>query len=148
MAQKKVYNVPLRKNWIKVPKWRRSKRASNHLKEFLIRHTKSENVKIGRWLNEAIWKHGGENPPGTVKVKVTEDKEGNWNAELFELSTRAKRIVKKKEDLKKKKKKKLDAIKKQVEEKKKGKTKEDKKEKEENKKKAKITKKQEMSMNK
>lgn len=148
MAEEKIYNVPLRNKWISVPKWRRSKRASNCLREFLLKHTKSEDVKIGKWLNEAIWKHGGENPPGKVKVKVTEDKDGVWNAELFELSPRAKRIVKKKEELTKKKQKKLDILKKQVSEKKREKDKESEKEKEIQKKKSKITKTQEMSMNK
>lgn len=148
MAEERIYNVPLRNNWKKVPKWRRSKRASNHLKDFLLRHTKAKEIKISNFLNEAIWKHGGENPPGKIKVKVTEDKDGIWKAELAELPERAKRIIKHKEELEKKTKKRLNLLKEKFKASKEEKTEEEKKEEEEKKKKAKITKEQEMSLNK
>ncbi|UCD04468.1 MAG: 50S ribosomal protein L31e [Candidatus Woesearchaeota archaeon] len=149
MAEERIYNVPLRNNWKKVPKWRRSKRASTHLREFLLKHTNAKEIKIGQFLNEAIWKHGGENPPGKIKVKVTEDEDGVWKAELAELSERAKRIIKQKEELEKKRKKRLDILKEKLKApEEEEKTEEEKKEEEEKKKKAKVTKEQEMQLKK
>ena len=76
------YNIPLRKEWLKVPKWKRTKKATKAAREFLQKHMKSDNVKLGKFLNEAIWKHGGKNPPHHIKVDVTKDSEGVVKAEL------------------------------------------------------------------
>jgi large subunit ribosomal protein L31e len=69
------YTIPLRKNYVKVPKYYRSKRAINHIKAFLVRHMKveEEDIKIGKHLNEQVWMHGIKNPPGKVKVKVVKE---------------------------------------------------------------------------
>ena len=66
----RTYNVPLRKGSMKAPKYKRTERAISTIREFLIRHTKAEQVKIGKYLNLEIWKHGRKNPPGKIKVKV------------------------------------------------------------------------------
>lgn len=76
------YNIPLRKEWLKAPKWKRSKKAAKAAREFLQRHMKSDNVKLGKYLNEAIWKNGGKNPPHHVKVEAAKDSEGVVRAEL------------------------------------------------------------------
>ena len=81
----RTYNVPLRKEFRKVPRWRKSKKAVTALREFLIKHMKSENVKLGKELNEEIWKHGIKNPPHHVKVTVTKNNDGEVKAELFGL---------------------------------------------------------------
>ncbi len=59
------YNVPLRKEYLKTANWKRSKKASRALREFLIKHMKPEkdekgniHVKIGKYLNEKIWEFG------------------------------------------------------------------------------------------
>ncbi|MFA6073826.1 MAG: 50S ribosomal protein L31e [Candidatus Woesearchaeota archaeon] len=69
------YTIPLRENFVKVPKYYRSKRAINHIKAFIVRHMKVEekNIKLGKNLNEKVWMHGIKNPPSKVKVKVTKD---------------------------------------------------------------------------
>ncbi|MGV8162588.1 MAG: 50S ribosomal protein L31e [Candidatus Nanoarchaeia archaeon] len=69
------YTIPLRKNFVKVPKYYRSKRAINHIKAFIVRHMKvaEEDIKLGKNLNEKVWMHGIKNPPGKVKVKVIKD---------------------------------------------------------------------------
>jgi len=79
----RTYNVPLRKEYRKVPKWKRTKKAVKALKQFLGKHMKSDDVKLGTKLNEEMWKHGIRNPPHHVKVNVTKDKEGVVKAELF-----------------------------------------------------------------
>jgi len=76
------YNVPLRREWLKSPKWKRSKKASKALKEFLVKHMKSDNVKVGKYLNEYLWKHGIKNPPHHVKLIAKKDSNGVVTAEL------------------------------------------------------------------
>jgi len=82
MAVERTYNVPLRKAWLKVPRYMRTKKAAKALKEFLRKHMKSEDVKIGKYLNEFLWRHGIKNPPHHVKVKCSKDDKGIVIAEL------------------------------------------------------------------
>ena len=46
VGDKRTYIIPLRREWLKVPRWRRSKRAVDALHSYLEKHTKVENVKI------------------------------------------------------------------------------------------------------
>lgn len=78
----RTYNVPLRKEFLKVPKSRRSKKALKALKEFLIRHMKSDKVKIGRHANMKVWQDGIRNPPHHIQIVAKKDDEGNVFAEL------------------------------------------------------------------
>lgn len=78
----RVYNVPLRKEFLKVPKYKRSKKAITALKQFLVRHMKSDKIKIGKYSNLKIWENGIKNPPHHIKVVVKKDEEGNVFAEL------------------------------------------------------------------
>ena len=73
MADEKIYTIPLRKYFLRAPKYKRSERAINAIREFLIRHTKAEQVKIGKHLNLEIWKHGRKNPPSKIKIKVLKE---------------------------------------------------------------------------
>ena len=75
------YNVPLRKEYMKVPRWRRTKKAVTALQEFLKKHMKSDNIKLSKELNEEIWKHGIKNPPHHINISVTK-KEGVVTATL------------------------------------------------------------------
>ncbi len=96
------YNIPLRKEWMKVPYYKRSKKAAKAVREFLARHMKAEleNVKIGKWLNQEILKRGRKNPPHHVEVNVI--KEGIIvRAELKELPRQALEELKRDEDRKK-----------------------------------------------
>lgn len=81
---KRVYNVPLRKGWLKAPRWNRTKKAVKTLKKFLARHMKVEieNVYIGKHLNERLWQDGIKRPPHHVKLTVIKDKDGMVKAEL------------------------------------------------------------------
>ena len=158
----RIYTVPLRKEYLKTPKWRRTKKASSALRAFILKHSKADSVKISRWVNEELWRNGIKNPPSKVKVSVTTTKEKKKKGEketekliakveLAELPARAKRLEKKEEVKKKKAPKKLA----KKEEKKESKSVKDlKKEleelkaKKEEKKKAKLTKTQEMALHK
>ena len=115
IGEKRRYTIPLRKEWLKVPRWRRSKRAIDALQNYVQKHTKTENVRISTWLNEAVWKHGGKNPPAKVEVEVTienrkiQDKKTKKDidtpfavAELATIPKKVIRLIKKKEEQTKK----------------------------------------------
>lgn len=88
------YTIPLRREWLKVPKYRRAEKAVKAIKEFLARHMRSdiENIKVGRWLNEGIWGRGIKYPPHKIRVNVSKDDKGIVKVELLELSEKAKKI--------------------------------------------------------
>ena len=73
--EERVYTIPLRREFLKAPKWKRTKRAINITKEFLMKHMKSKDVRIGKYLNQLILSRGRKNPPGKVKVKVWKEEE-------------------------------------------------------------------------
>lgn len=78
----RVYNVPLRKGFLKVARHKRAKKAATTLREFLAKHMKSDNIKIGKYLNLELWKRGIKNPPHHVKVEAKKDSEGKVMAEI------------------------------------------------------------------
>jgi large subunit ribosomal protein L31e len=78
----RTYNVPLRKEFQKAPKYRRAKKAGMALRQFLSKHMKSDTVKIGRHLNMKLWKNGIKNPPHHVNVAVKKFDDGVVEAEL------------------------------------------------------------------
>jgi large subunit ribosomal protein L31e len=80
----RVYNIPLRKEYQKSPHYRRAKKSIFAIREFLKKHMKSYEVKIGKYLNEKIWEHGIKNPPHHVKVNCTKDEKGVVTVELFD----------------------------------------------------------------
>ena len=79
----RVYTIPLRKEFLKVAKYRRAKKAITATRSFLQKHMKSENVKLGKFLNLILWKDGIKNPPHHVKVNATKTEDGIVKAELF-----------------------------------------------------------------
>ena len=81
----RIMIVPLRKEMLKAPRYRRTKKAVNALREFIAHHTKAklDDVKLGIKLNNEMWKNGIQNPPHKVKVVVTKDDKGIVTAELF-----------------------------------------------------------------
>ena len=96
-GETRTYTIPLRKEFLKAARWRRSKKAVSVVRSFVTQHTKSEEVKVGRWLNETIWKRGSKNPPSRVRVDVK--KEENYAiVELSELPRKANKTETKVED--------------------------------------------------
>lgn len=84
------YNVPLRREFIKAPKWKSTQKAAKGLRKFLMKHMKQDDpkmIKIGKHANELLWKHGIKNPPHHIKVTVTKDEKGVVTAELVGAGT-------------------------------------------------------------
>jgi len=82
-AIERTYNVPLRKEYQKAPNWKRTPKAVVALKEFLVRHMKSEDIRIGNDVNRLIWQHGIQNPPHHIKVTAKKDDKGIVTVNLF-----------------------------------------------------------------
>ncbi|MBS3064088.1 MAG: 50S ribosomal protein L31e [DPANN group archaeon] len=101
----RTYTIQLRKGFLKVPKWRRAKRAMNDIRAYLEKHTKSNEIKLDHWINEKVWQHGGRNPPSKIMLKVSFDKK-TANAALTEVSARAKRATEETKKMEEKKNKK------------------------------------------
>ena len=99
--EERNYTIPLRRQWRKTVRYRRAKKTIKAIREFLQKHMKSETVKIGRQLNEAVWKHGIQNPPSKIKVSAVKDKAGTIMAELFGAKEQKETVVAKKATAKK-----------------------------------------------
>ena len=88
------YIIPLRMKWKKVPRYKRANKAIKAVKEFLVRHMKIrdrdlKNIKIDKYLNEAIWFKGIRKPPTKIKVKAIKEG-GIVRVEMAELPNRLK----------------------------------------------------------
>lgn len=100
----RVYVVPMRRGFLKVPEYKRAKKAVKTLKEFLAKHMKVENrdiskVKVDIYLNNEIWFRGIKKPLNKVKVKARKV-DGIVHAELAEIPEAVK-FKKQKDDKKK-----------------------------------------------
>jgi large subunit ribosomal protein L31e len=107
MAEEKVFTIPLREAFEK-ERQKRARNASKIVREFLIRHMKSEKIKIGKSINETIWKRGIYKPPRRLRVHAIKEEDIVY-AELLgvDIKTPSKEEVKKKEEKKKEKKEKI-----------------------------------------
>ena len=73
--EERMYTIPLRREFTKVPRWKRAKKSIIAIKEFASRHMKGKEVKISNKLNELIWSMGGKNTISKVKVKMKKEED-------------------------------------------------------------------------
>jgi len=83
MALERTYNIPLRRRIIYVPDYMRVKKSVRVVKEFLIKHMKGTEVKLGKYLNNALWSKGLRNPLHHIKVTAVKGEDNIIRAELF-----------------------------------------------------------------
>ena len=100
MAEEKIFTMNLRREILKKPHHQRAKRAVNATIDYIKRHMKVNEVKIGKNLNDLLWSRGNRNPPMRVKVKSIIE-EGYARVELPEFEF-GKKKEEKKETLKEK----------------------------------------------
>lgn len=67
------YTVPLRGEWLKVPKYKRAKKAVKGLKQFMVRHMKIydrdlKKIKVDVILNNELRFRGMKKPPAKIRV--------------------------------------------------------------------------------
>ncbi|MGH9998879.1 MAG: 50S ribosomal protein L31e [Nitrosopumilaceae archaeon] len=71
----RVYTINLGKALLS-PNNQRAKRAINMIREFAVRHMKSEDVKIEEDVSHLVWARGIRHPPRKIRVKLTKDDDG------------------------------------------------------------------------
>jgi large subunit ribosomal protein L31e len=84
MPEERVYVIPLRSATQKAKRKKRTPRAVKTVREFLKRHMKSENVKIGEDLNRKLWERGIERTLPRIRVKAVKQDDGSVEASLAE----------------------------------------------------------------
>jgi|SRR3989344_6077803 len=77
----RIYTIPLLKEWGKVPRYKRAKKAIRAIREFVVQHMKVRDrdlnkVKVDKFLNEEVWFRGIKKPPKKIKVRVVKDSSG------------------------------------------------------------------------
>ncbi len=113
----RVYTIPLRRETLKVPYFKKANKAVKTVREFISKHMKSENVLIGKYLNLRIWHHGAKNPPHHVKVNAVKDDKGKVIVELVDAPKEKTKVEEKKKPAKKEEKEtKEEKLEKEVEE--------------------------------
>ena len=91
----KEYIIPLRRGWLKVPKYKRANKAIKTLKEFIVRHMKIydrdlRKVKIDELVNNEIRCRGMYKPLAKIKVKAKKYDDGIVRIELINLPVHVK----------------------------------------------------------
>lgn len=107
------YVVPLRRGWLKVPKYKRGNKAVKTLKEFIARHMKIydrdlNKVKVDVNLNNELRFRGIKKPPARIKVIARKFDNDFVNVELVNLPKHIEFKMKRGEKLKRKEEKKED----------------------------------------
>ncbi|MDW8276342.1 MAG: 50S ribosomal protein L31e [Candidatus Nitrosocaldus sp.] len=74
-VEERVYTINLGRVTL-APDNRRSKRAINMIREFAVRHMKSEEVVMDEELNEMVWSSGMRSPPRRIRVVMSKDASG------------------------------------------------------------------------
>ena len=100
----RTYTVPLRKEYMKVARWKRTNKAVVAMRQFVSKHMKSKDVKLGKELNDKIWNHGMKNPPHHVKITASKDDKGVVKAELFGIKKKEEKKDSKKKEINEEKK--------------------------------------------
>ena len=85
IVEERIYTVPLGRAWIR-PRKKHSPRAIRLLREFIVRHMKTDegSIRITNKVNEKIWSRGIEKPPRKIRIRATKDSEGVVTVRLAE----------------------------------------------------------------
>ncbi len=83
VLKEQIYVIPLR-DVKRAPRWKRSNKAVKDIRAFLVKHMKSEDVKLDRSINEKVWDRGSEKPPRKIRVRAMKFEDGQVQAELAE----------------------------------------------------------------
>jgi large subunit ribosomal protein L31e len=73
MEDERIYTIPLRDVTNNSPSTKRAPRAMRKIRDFLKRHTKSDNIKIDNSINEKVWERSLNKIPARIRVKVVKE---------------------------------------------------------------------------
>lgn len=71
----RIYTINLGKARL-TPRYRRTDRVVNMIREFARKHMKSNEVKVDQELNRHVWKRGKAHPPRRLRVRMIKDEDG------------------------------------------------------------------------
>lgn len=79
-ANEREYIINLRREIMKVPRYRRTPKAIKAIKQFIAKHMRVPDrdlnkVKLSKYLNQEMWFRGIQNPLTKIKVKVRKEGE-------------------------------------------------------------------------
>jgi large subunit ribosomal protein L31e len=92
----RIYTINLGKAQL-TPRYRRTDRVINMIREFAKKHMKSAEVKLDQELNRHVWQKGKAHPPRKLRVRMMKDEDGIVIVSPYEEAVRkedAKSIVK------------------------------------------------------
>ena len=108
MAER-IFTINLRKATLEARRWEKSKKSVAVVRNFLKKHMKTDEIKIGKSITEKIWSGGNQNPPSKIRIRAIETEEGEdkikmVRAELIDVYTKEdiKETSEKKEEVKNK----------------------------------------------
>ena len=68
----RIYTINFGKALL-TPRYRRTDRVVNMIREFARKHMKTDEVKLDQELNRHVWKKGKANPPRRLRVRMMKD---------------------------------------------------------------------------
>lgn len=75
----RVFNIPIRRSIVDLPRQKRTPVAVKVIKDFVRRHMKARDATI--WIdppvNEKIWERGIQKPPRSIRVRAVKFEEDN-----------------------------------------------------------------------
>lgn len=71
----RIYTINFGKALL-TPRYRRTDRVVNMIREFARKHMKTDEVKLDQELNRHVWKKGKANPPRRLRVRMMKDEDG------------------------------------------------------------------------
>ena len=74
--EEKIYTINIRKAISKAPEWEKSKKSVFFVKNFLKKHMKGDEVRIGKSITEKIWEKGSHKPPKKIRIHAILSEEG------------------------------------------------------------------------
>jgi large subunit ribosomal protein L31e len=85
IVEERIYTIPLGKTRA-FPRKKRSKKAINIVKRFIIKHMKLDidSVRIDKEVNEKIWERGITLPPRKIRIRALKNSEGLVSIKLVE----------------------------------------------------------------
>ena len=83
----RIETVNLGKAWL-TPRYRRTDRVVNMIRDFAKKHMKSDDIKLDQDLNRQIWKRGKTNPPRRARLRMVKDDDGTVVVSLYEEADR------------------------------------------------------------
>ena len=83
----RIYTINLGKARL-TPRYRRTDRVVNMIREFARKHMKTDEVKLDQELNRHVWKKGKANPPRRLRVRMMKDEDGIVIVSSYEEATK------------------------------------------------------------